>query len=192
MEELGYGTPNNPISEEIVREITRRQTWMMEERERARRMLEGEGNDIENEIDRLFAHEIVLKLEEKERKRRMELEEKMKIEACEKRALGESYECKAEITEFPSEIQEEFMSAVSRISSRKAEDKERNRRLVVEQVTEDIRSQANLFLTWALEERERRRRIFEEVAMDFEEVLERQTLKQQVVEMEEREREKIP
>jgi len=193
MEELGYGTPNNPVSEEIVREVTRRQTWMMEERERARRILEGEASDVENEMERLFNHEVVIKLEEEERRRRMQLEKEMKSQAHEKMVhptTSEGEKKKIEITEFPTPVQEEFMSAVSRIASRKAEEKERTRRLVLDAVTEDIRSQANLFLTWSLEERERRRRIFEEVAMDFEELLERQTLKQQVLEMEEKERER--
>lgn len=189
MEELGYGTSNNPIAEEIVREVTRRQTWVLEERERARRMFEGDASEIENEMERLFAHEIVLKLEEEERKRRMDLDVAMQKEAHEKKVTGEAFKPK-EITEFPAEIQEEFMSAVSRIASRKAEEKERNRRIVAEEVSDEIRSEANLFLTWALEERERRRRIFEEACTDFEELLQRQTVKEEVLAMEEKERER--
>jgi hypothetical protein len=56
---------------------------MMEEKERARRMLEGEGTEIEKEVERLFSHEVVLNLEEQERQRRIELENKMKTEAHE-------------------------------------------------------------------------------------------------------------
>lgn len=44
-EEIG-----NPFEEEIVREITRRETWLEEERERARRILETEQSEIENAV----------------------------------------------------------------------------------------------------------------------------------------------
>lgn len=191
LEEMGFGTIDNPISEEIVREVTRRETWLLEERERARRMLEGEGLEIANEVERFLNHQTVISLEERERERRIALEKALKKEAHEKKVHGDTTPLNpGEITEFPSEVQEEFMSAVSRITSRKAEEKEKARRIAVEEITEEIQSEANLFLTWALEERERRRRIFEDIAQDFEDLLQREALKEEVIALEEQERER--
>jgi len=184
-EELG-----NPFEEEIVREITRRETWLEEERERARRILESEQSEIESAVERIFAHERVLQMEEEERDRRIKEEAQRRAAQHEAKVHPESAQPwkSKEMTEFPAEVQEEFMSYVSRLMSHKAEDKERDRRIATIAMEDEIRSEANRFLTWALEERERRRRIYEEMLLDYQELLERRVIRQQVIAQEEQER----
>lgn len=186
-EEIG-----NPFEEEIVREITRRETWLEEEKERARRILESDQSEIETAVERIFAHDRVIQMEEEERDRRIREDAERRSQAHEAKVHPGSAEPskQKDITEFPSEVQEEFMSYVSRLMSHKAEDKERERRLKTMGMEDEIRSEANRFLTWALEERERRRRIYEEMLLDYQELLERKVLREQVVVLEEQERER--
>jgi len=82
-------------------------------------------------------------MEEEERERRIREDVERKSQAHEAKVHPDSAQPskQKDITEFPSEVQEEFMSYVSRLMSHKAEDKERERRLKTIEMEDEIRSE---------------------------------------------------
>ncbi len=149
-------------TEEVRREVDRRQTWIDEEKERyfiflisfcsRRRILEDVMEDFQEDITREVQRREAIFLEEKARDESQEME-KRRTDAPTQQDLKQD--------ELHEVVQQQFMAKIHRKEAREEEEKEKISREVEDELQERFASEMDRRYTWILEERERVRRIVE-------------------------------
>ncbi len=180
-------------SEEVKREILRRQTWIAEENERynasghhlqlkrRRRIMEDLAEDFQQDVLREIQRREALFLEERARQESQEIENR--------RAVAPTEE-DIQQNELHELVQLQFMAKVHRKEVAIQEEKERNIRLLENELSERYQSEMDRRYTFLLEERERVRRVIQDLAIEYQEQASREARKFEVIQLEEAERER--
>jgi post-segregation antitoxin (ccd killing protein) len=142
------GSPLDEVKERVAREVQRRLSWELEERERRRRMSEDLMMDLRAEFSSALSRLAASRLEDLERERRI----------SENEGADPKYHSDAR-----EDVQAEFMNAV--------ENKSAEPTGFAEGSVQQISDANDLQLVWLLAEAERARKILEDVSSKYQEAI---------------------